>query len=223
MVSTPVRKAALDPASEPEGDLSWLEFPIVLTLPPESPLTDELLERISRLNKPLQFERTAQGELAIMAPASNSSDEISGMATVQVGNWILGGIGGMLQGSSGGFHRADGSVISPDAAWVSRERLAALTPAQREETFLPICPNFVIEVRSPSDQISVLQGKMVEWIECGTELGWLIVPENETVHVYRADGSVEVLQRPDELSAEPTCPGLLFSFEHIWQLESSRE
>ena len=223
MVSSPVRES--EPHASAAGGVGQgsLGYPILIAFPPESPLTDELLAQISSLNNPWHFERTAQGELAIMAPASNGSDEVSAESTGQVWQWVRSGIGGMLQGSSGGFRRPDGSVAESDTAWVSRERLAALTPEQREHTYLPICPNFVIEVRSPSDRVSVLQQKMALWIECGAELGWLIVPEDETVHVYRADGSVEVRQRPDELSAEPTCPGLVFSFEHIWLLQSEHD
>ena len=219
MVSTPARTK---PETIPvEHELMLAQFPIVLRLPSETPLTDELLLQISDANDGWRFERTERGELLIMPPATNSSDEISAELTRQLGNWIRSGVGGMLQGSSGGFAWPDGRVRSPDAAWVSRERLAALSPEAREQTYLPACPTFVIEVRSPGESIPSQQRRLEEWLECGTELGWLVVPEDETVHVYRVDGTVEVIQRPETLSTDPICPGLVISFEYAWDLESA--
>ena len=200
-------------------------WPLVLRFPASEPLTDELLLQISGLNAHLDFERGANGELVIVAPASNSSDEASVEVARQIGNWIREVAGGMIQGSSGGFQLSGGRVRSPDAAWLSRERLGSLTAEQRAHAFLPICPDFLVEVRSPGDRLSQQQGKMVDWMAGGTLLGWLIDPESETVHVYRSDGSVsdgsvEIVERPDALSAEPTCPGLTISFEYVWNLQS---
>ena len=200
-------------------------WPLVLRFPASEPLTDELLLQISGLNAHLDFERGANGELVIVAPASNSSDEASVEVARQIGNWIREVAGGMIQGSSGGFQLSGGRVRSPDAAWLSRERLGSLTAEQRAQAFLPICPDFLVEVRSPGDRLSQQQDKMVDWMAGGTLLGWLIDPESETVHIYRSDGSVsdgsvEIVERPDSLSAEPTCPGLTISFEYVWNLQS---
>ena len=97
-----------------------------------------------------------------------------------------------------------------------------MSEEQRQQTYQPICPDFVIEVRSGSDAVASQQRKMAAWIAGGTELGWLVVPEWEMVYVYRADGSVEEVERPESLSAEPTCPGLSISFEYVWELPSER-
>ena len=223
MVSTPTRplvepSTLLDEiASSPTG------LPMLLRLPDDVPLSDKLLEQISRLNKPWQFERTADGELVIMAPAGIDSDEISVELGRQLANWVRSGMGGVVTGSSGGYTRGDGNTAAPDAAWTSPQRRASMTEEQRGETFQPICPDFVIEVRSGSDTIASQQRKMAAWIAGGTRLGWLVVPERETVYVYQTDGTVDMVERPDELSAEPVCPGLIISFEYIWNLESARD
>ncbi len=223
MVSTPAR-----PIVEPSTLLedvrrSALELPVLLRFPDDTPLTDRLLEQISRLNKPWQFERTANGELIIMAPAGYGADEISLELGYQLMTWVRGGVGGVTTGSSGGYERGDGHTAAPDAAWTSPQRFASLSDEERAQTYLPTCPNFVIEVRSGSDSVASQQHKMAAWIAGGTELGWLVVPEWEAVYVYRADGTVEVVERPEALSAEPVCPGLTVSFEYVWELESARD
>ena len=160
---------------------------MLLRFPEDTPLSDTLLEQISRLNKPWQFERTPDGELVIMAPAGNDADEISLELAYQLMTWVRGGVGGMTTGSSGGYKRGDGNTAAPDAAWTSPQRRASMTEGQRDQTYQPLCPNFVIEVRSGSDTIASQQRKMAAWIAGGTELGWLVVPEHETVYVYHAD------------------------------------
>lgn len=222
MVSTPA-KPVVEPstlleeiACSPDG------LPMLLRLPDDVELSDKLLEQISRLNKPLQFERTGDGELVIMAPSSIDADAICMELGRQLANWALSGAGGVATGSSGGYRRGDGNTAAPDAAWTSPERRASMTDAERRETYQPICPDFVIEVRSGSDTVAGQQRKMAAWIAGGTQLGWLVVPEREAVYIYRADGTVDLAERPEELSAEPVCKGLTISFEHVWDLGAAR-
>ena len=222
MVSTAAKPAAPELSTPDTSDSPGLKLPVLLKFPPETPLSDTLLEQISRLNKPWQFERTAQGELLIMAPSGYQADEICAELARQLANWVRSGIGGLITGSSGGYVRGDGNTAAPDAAWTSPQRLASLSAEQREETYLPACPDFVIEVRSGSDTIASQGRKMDAWIAGGTELGWLVVPEHETVHIYRPDEPVEIVERPETLSAEPVCAGLTISFEYVWELESER-
>ena len=205
-------------------------WPLVLRFPASEPLTDELLLQISGLNDGWRFERNANGDLEIMSPSSYSSSMVAAELVGQLRAWIRAGIGGLLLGADSGFRQPSNSVRGPDAAWLSRERLGSLTAEQRAQAFLPICPDFLVEVRSPGDRLSLQQDKMVDWMAGGTLLGWLIDPESETVHIYRSDGSVsdgsvsdgsvEIVERPDALSAEPTCPGLTISFEYVWNLQS---
>jgi Uma2 family endonuclease len=104
---------------------------------------------------------------------------------------------------------------APDAAWVRRERWAALTGEQRRK-FPPLCPDFVIELRSPSDSLDEQREKMSEYIECGAELGWLIDPEQRKVWVYRSDGSITELDDPAEISADPILPGFVVRLAELW-------
>ena len=222
MVSAPVRSESETGVGEVRSspDQVW---PLVLRFPESMPLTDELLLRISEENDWWRFERNADGDLEIMSPASNESEEASAEIARQLGNWIREHAGGMLQGSNGGFDLPSGANRSPDAAWVSKERLATLSREERTQAFKPITPDFLVEVRSPGQELSQQQKKMREWIGGGAQLAWLVDPESETVHIYRPDGSIEVVQRPDELSAEPTCPGLTISFQFVWNLQSQAD
>ena len=220
----PPAKPIVEPSTLLEElNRSPIELPVLLRFPEDTPLTDRLLEQISRLNKPLQFERTAQGDLLIMAASSIDSDAICMELGRQLSNWARSGVGGVTTGSSGGYIRGDGHTAAPDAAWTSPQRRAAMTEAQRSRAFQPICPDFVIEVRSGSNTIASQQRKMAAWIAGGTRLGWLVIPEHETVYIYHADGTVDLVEQPDALSAEPVCQGLTISFEYVWNLESARE
>ena len=220
MVSAPVRSEQAATAESEPSDQAW---PLVLRFPESMPLTDELLLRISEENDYWRFERNADGDLEIMSPASNESEEASAEIAGQVRNWIRAGVGGMLQGSNGGFDLPSGANRSPDAAWVSKERLATLSREERTQAFKPVAPDFLVEVRSPGQELGKQQEKMQEWIDGGAQLAWLVDPESETVHIYRPDGSIDVIQRPDELSADPTCPGLTISFEFVWNLQSQAD
>lgn len=223
MVSAPGKPDLGPPVVWSDLARSATELPVLLRFPEETPLTDKLLEQISRLNKPWQFERTATGDLIIMAPAGNDADEICGELGRQLMNWVRETrAGGVTTGSSGGYVRADGNTAAPDAAWTSPQRLASLTLEERAQTYLPLCPDFVIEVRSGSDTVAAQRRKMEAWLAGGTQLGWLVVPERETVYIYRPDEAVQLAERPDSLSAGLVCEGLTVSFEYVWDLDAAR-
>jgi Uma2 family endonuclease len=117
--------------------------------------------------------------------------------------------------SSTGFILPNGATRSPDASWVSRDRWEALTPEQTG-TFANICPDFVVELRSPSDTLGSLQAKMQEYMDNGARLGWLIDPQNRRVEIYRQGKEVEVLENPNELSGEGVLPGFVLNLHRIW-------
>lgn len=200
------------PPAETEG---FAELP-VLHFPPESPLTDELLAQLSSLNSPWHFERTPEGALQIMAPASPDADDIGLDFGRQVGNWAHDLRIGRTYGSSPGFTTPDGAVLEPDAAWISDERLATLPPRGQRPAFPAVVPDLVIEVRSPSDRLSRQQEKMERWIRYGARLGWLVDPTNSRVYVYRPGAEPQVLERPDTISGEPEFPGLEIDCADIW-------
>ena len=161
---------------------------ITVTLTPVIELSDDAFYEICQNNKDLRFERMAQGALIIMPPVGGESSSREASAISQLWVWNKQAKLGVVFSSSGGFKLPNGADRSPDAAWVKQARWDALTPEQRRK-FPPIAPNFVIEVRSASDDLKTLQAKVREYIESGVELGWLINPQDRRVEIYRAGQS----------------------------------
>jgi Uma2 family endonuclease len=178
-------------------------------------VTPEQFEALAIANRDLQLERTATGELIVNPPTGGESGKRNLSITGQLSNWFetheeL----GEAFDSSTGFILPNGANRSPDAAWVSREQWDALT-LQQQKGFVPLCPDFVIELRSESDSLSKLQAKMVEYINNGTKLGWSIDPQNRRVEIYRPDLEVEVLENPTELSGEDVLPGFVLNLRRV--------
>jgi Uma2 family endonuclease len=170
------------------------------------PLSDDELFETCQLNRDLHIERTAEGELVIMPPTGGDTGRRNAIITARLLTWAERDGTGLAFDSSTGFILPNGAERSPDAAWIQRERWDALTAAQRSK-FPPLCPDFVLELRSPSDGLAELQAKMEEYRENGARLGWLIDPDERCVHVYRVGSTVEVLRAPAALSGEPVLPG----------------
>ncbi len=191
-------------------------FGLVLRLRPVIELSGEQLLELSSLNDDLRLELTAEGELIVMTPAGGESSRRNLELTVQLGIWTRRDGTGVACDSSGGFILPNGAIRSPDASWVERSRYEALTPEQREK-YLPLCPEFVIELRSPSDRLVTLQEKMVEYVENGARLGWLLDPESKRVHVYKPGEPVRALENPGRLSGDPVLPGFVLDLRPIWE------
>jgi Uma2 family endonuclease len=170
--------------------------PVVLHTHPMLDLDEEQFFRFCQQNKDLRIERTAEGDLEVMPPAGWETGHRNLKLAVQLGTWAEQDNTGIATDSSGGFRLPNGAVRATDAAWVRRERLAGLTPEQKQR-FLPLCPDFVIELRSPTDSLTLVQAKMREYIENGARLGWLIDPEERKVHVYQPNDRVEISDKPD--------------------------
>jgi Uma2 family endonuclease len=191
-------------------------WPIVLQLRPAINLTDDQLYEFCQLNGELQIEYTAQGELVIMPPTGLESSDQESELIMQLRTWAKHDQTGVAFGSSAGFRLPDGALRSPDAAWVRRSRLEGLTQQQKQR-FAPICPDFVIELRSRTDSLRALQAKMEEYIANGAQLGWLIDYQNRRVYVYRPQMPVERLESPVELSGDPVLPGFVLDMRAIWE------
>ena len=187
--------------------------PLTLRFAPEIELDDDLFWKICAANRELRLERTAGGDLEVMYPAGSESGERNNFLSYRLTHWSMTigrGLGGHCFDSSTGYTLPNGAKRSPDASWIARDRWAALSPAQKK-VFAPICPDFVAELRSPTDSKRKIREKMVEYLANGARLGWLIDPNDETVEIYRPDRDVEVLQRPERLDGEDVLPG--FSLE----------
>ena len=171
-------------------------------------LTDEQFYKLCQVHPDYKFERNAKGELLIMSPTGGETGERNSSLNGQLWVWNQQTRLGNTFDSSTCFKMPNGGDRSPDASWVSRERWEALTPEQKRK-FPPLCPDFVVELRSPTDSIREVREKMQEYMENGARLGWLIDPQTQIVEIYRAGREVEVLQSPSTLSGEDVLPGFV--------------
>lgn len=189
--------------------------PLVLRLKPVIELSEDQLFELSSLNDDLRLELTAEGKLIVMAPAGGESSRRNMKLAIRIGAWSESDGTGVAFDSSGGFILPNGAIRSPDASWIERSRYEALTPQQRER-YLPLCPEFVIELRSPSDRLGALQEKMVEYVENGARLGLLLDPVRKRVYVYKPGEPVRELADPEEVSADPVLPGFVLKPRDVW-------
>jgi Uma2 family endonuclease len=191
-------------------------MPLTLNLAPVLELDDDQLFELCQRNKDLRIERTAAGEIVIMAPAGGETASYNALLTMQLGIWTRGDGTGCAFDSSGGFVLPNGALRSPDAAWVERQRLRLLSEDQRSR-FLPLCPTFVLELRSPSDPLPGLEMKLQEFIDNGARLGWLVDPRTKRVHVYRPDADVLILDQPLTIAGDPELPGFVLDLTELWR------
>ncbi|NJK68130.1 MAG: Uma2 family endonuclease [Microcoleus sp. CSU_2_2] len=179
-------------------------------------VTGEQFEALAVANPDLRLERTARGELIVNPPTGGESGNRNLSISGQLDRWCeLNEDLGTGFDSSTGFILPNGARRSPDASWVNQTRWEALT-AQERKGFVPLCPDFVVELRSASDSISTLQAKMREYMANGARLGWLIDPQNQRVEIYRQQAEVEILINPAELSGEDILPGFVLNLRRVW-------
>jgi Uma2 family endonuclease len=184
--------------------------PVKLTLD----LTDEQFFQLCQNNRDLRFERTATGELIIMSPTGGETSNRNIELSYQLQGWSRQNNLGKAFDSNGGFKLPKGGNRSPDASWVTIARWNALTADQREK-FLPLCPDFVVELRSASDSLKELQDKMLEYLDNGVQLGWLIDRQNLRVEIYRPGQEIEIIESPKTLSGEDVLLGFVLDLSPI--------
>lgn len=189
---------------------------LALRFDPREPLSDRLLLLLSSANSDLRLERTAEGELIIMSPAGANTGRLNLKISSRLYTWTEGaGKGlGIAFDSSAGFHLPNSAVRAPDASWVTLDRWNSLTPDEQKR-YAPLCPDFVVELRSPSDHLADVRAKMREYINQGVRLGWLIDPQRNTVEIYRPRRPVETLEAPASLSGEDVLPGFVLDLSGI--------
>ncbi len=188
---------------------------LTLQLPPVLQLTDEQFEQLSAVNQDLRLELTAKGELIIMPPTGGETGNRNFEIYIDLGIWNRQNRLGKAFDSSTGFRLPNGATRSPDASWVTMERWEALTEVQRKK-FLPLCPDFAVELVSETNDLEDTQEKMQEYLENGLNLGWLINPRTQQVEIYRPNQAVEVLQSPATLSGENVLPGFVLDLQPIF-------
>jgi len=195
--------------------LSLLELPLPIKIMPATPLTDDEFLAFSRANEPYRFEKNANGEIIVMTPAGNKGDERELDFATELRLWARAHGRGRVNGPNAGWNLPDGSTKSPDASWTSDEQLARFTP-EEQERYLPICPEFIAEMRSHSDSIAALQEKMELWLANGAKLGWLIDPYTATAYIYHPGHQTEVLHKPEVLEGEGPIKGFRLEMEPFW-------
>ncbi len=178
-------------------------------------MTEEDFYRFCRANPERRIERTSQGELIVMTPAGGESGNIEFRLAGLFWNWVEANGEGIGFSSSTSFFLPNGAERSPDLAWVARSRWDALAPDEQER-FPPLCPDFVVEIRSRSDSLAALQAKMEEYLDNGARLGWLIDPSDRVVYVYRPGANVERLENPATVSGEPVLRGFTLELGRLW-------
>jgi Uma2 family endonuclease len=188
--------------------------PLTIKLDPLT-LSDKQFYQLCQNNRDLRFERNRQGDLMIMPPTGGETGNRNAKIIVKLGIWTEQNGTGIFFDSSTGFKLPNGADKSPDAAWIALEKWNTLTIEQRQG-FVPLCPDFVIELRSKSDNLKVLQEKMQEYLENGTRLGWLINRQDRQVEIYRQGQTVEVLENPNSLSGESILPSFVLDLGTIW-------
>jgi Uma2 family endonuclease len=190
--------------------------PIVLRMPPKMQMTEDDFFDFCQINRDLQIERNQLGEVLIMPPTGSETGNREGNILGPLWVWSEEDGTGITFSSSAGFTLSTGAERSPDAAWIKLERWNTLSLEQQQK-FAHICPDFVVELRSASDNLKPLQEKMAEYMrEPGVKLGWLIDRKHRRVYIYRPGLPEECLENPATVSGDPILPGFVLNLNKVW-------
>ena len=191
--------------------------PIILHLGPVlDDMSDHEFFEFCQLNQEWRLERTSGGDLIIMPPTGGETGRINFDLNTLFGAWVEADGTGVGFDSSTGFTLPNGAKRSPDLAWVKRPRWESLTSDEQGE-FPPLCPDFVVEIRSRWDSLDSLKAKMEEYMDNGAQLGWLIDPIDKAVYIYRPSTKVQYLENPKEISGDPLLPGFTLDLLRLWR------
>ncbi|MEP6948794.1 MAG: Uma2 family endonuclease [Ginsengibacter sp.] len=191
------------------------DYDLDIEIPSLNDMSDEELFNFCAQNKNARIERDENHQIYIMAPAGLFGSSLNAIATSLLVQWNLQNGSGKVFESSAGFFLPDKSMRSPDAAWLSNAKWAAI-PEKEKLKFSYVVPEFIIEVMSPSDRLPQLKKKMEKWMENGVLLAWLIVPQFKQAFIYRADGSVDIVKSFDEkLLGEDVLPGFVLDLNNL--------
>jgi len=214
---------AVQPSEAPRVDevfataeilLRSISFPIVLRTP--KPLNDDQLLEFCAANDLFRIERNPAGELIVMTPAGGKTGNAELYIARELDFWVEHYRRGIAFNSNTGFSLPDDSVRAPDAAWLSTEKWSSLTPEQQGK-FIPFCPEFVVELRSPSDSLTELEQKMADWMANGAQLAWLIDPFRKLAVIYRPGQEPETLLQPETLHGEGPIAGFTLKMQRLWE------
>ncbi len=186
-----------------------------IKIPTTFKVTEEQFQLLATANRDLRLEQTADGKLIIMPPTGGNTGKSNAQLSAQFVIWNNQTKLGEVFDSSTAFRLPNGATRSPDVSWVKIERWNQLTPEQ-QDIFPPLCPDFVVELRSRTDTMESLREKMQEYLDNGIHLGWLIDPKNKIVEIYQLQQPVKILNAPQTLSGENVLPGFSLNLEMVW-------
>lgn len=189
-------------------------MPLAVDLWPDR-LTDQEFTDFCERNPDSRIERKANGDISIMPPTHSKTGQRNAELIFQLKLWSRQNGTGAVFDSSTGFRLPNTAILSPDASWVANARLAQLTEGERQG-FFPLCPDFVIELRSTTDRLKDLQAKMEEYLANGTRLGWLIDADQRRIYVYRAGQTVEILDNLESIGGDDVLPGFVLHTAEVW-------
>jgi Uma2 family endonuclease len=178
-------------------------------------MTDDEYYQFCTSNPDLRIERSAHGNILIIPPAGLESGHRNLELNRQLGNWALDDGQGQAFDSNTEYILPNGAAYSPDASWVLQLRVNSLTKEQKRK-FPPLCPDFVVELMSPSDRLRKAKGKMQDWIANGVQLGWLLDPDHRTAYIYRPDRGPEQVVNPEHLVGEGPVAGFVLKLAKVW-------
>ncbi len=190
--------------------------PFVVRVPHTLKISSDQFWEFCQANRDWRCERSAEGDIIIMPPTGGETGALNARLLKQLIDWADRDGTGVVFDSSTGFVLPNGATRSPDASWVTRVRLGALTRRQKQR-FLPLCPDFVIELKSPTDPLPLLQEKLREYVENGAQLAWLIDPEARIIYALRPNAPVEQLDAPATVSGGSLLPGFVLDLGPIWE------
>jgi len=196
-------------------DISVPEPVVVHFEPSKLRMNDDEFFQFCQLNPELRIERTSEGDIIVMAPTGGKTGRLNAKLIARVTNWAEQDATGQVFDSSTEFILPNRAGRAPDVSWVRNERWEALTEKQQEQ-FPPLCPDFVVELRSPTDRLKTLIKKMEEYIANGAQLAWLIDPVERKVHIYRPGAPVEVIDDAKQVSGEPLLKGFVLDVQPLW-------
>ena len=188
---------------------------LLVQFPDAIPMDRESFFHFCRTNDGLRIERDAEGNVIVMSPTGGETGKRNAALTARLYLWAKADGRGVAFDSDTGFELPNGATRSPDASWIPLDKWNAI-PREERERFARICPEFVVELRSRTDRLSVLQAKLKEYVANGAQLGFLIDPLEQKVEVYRPGADVSIQEKPATLSAEPEMPGLVLDLEDVW-------
>lgn len=193
-----------------------LPEPAIVRAPESEEMSaDEYFDAVCAANPDMRIEQLSSGEIVIMPPTGLETGYRNSDIARQLANWALRDGRGLAADSSTEYRLPNGAKRSPDASWTSKDRIAGLSRKEKRG-FPPLCPDFVIELRSPSDSLRGLRAKMREWIEQGAQLGWLINPDIKTVEIYRPNFAVETLHAPATVEGDNPVAGFVLDLAKVW-------